>query len=254
MTVWLARLSPRRMPLQTPFLPLGRTIVLAALSSVLLSGCVGGVHRSLAAHDADGAVPKEQVTDYRLAQCDTLWRMDSREAMDNALYWLRAIDCAGRLTPVQAREAVQQQRGDSWESVFKQTILLDEAGMAPAERRQVIASLGRYRLDFPAALRPLMQTWHERQTLLLALTEERLRYQRLQESSDKQLDTLRTQQTQLQYQLDVTTRKLENLTDIERQLSQRKQMSGDLPDGDAGHRFEAQHGASSSDAKGDSAP
>ena len=34
----------------------------------------------------------------------------------------------------------------------------------------------------------------------------------------------------VQFQLDDTTRKLENLTDIERQLSSRKQISGEMPD------------------------
>lgn len=81
-----------------------------------------------------------------------------------------------------------------------------------------------------------MQTWRDRQTLFLALSDERLRYKRLQESSDKQLDTLRVQQSHLQYQLETTTQKLENLTDIERQLSSRKSLSGEIPDNDAERR------------------
>lgn len=49
-----------------------------------------------------------------------------------------------------------------------------------------------------------------------------MRYSKLQQASDSDLDTLRQQQQHLQSQLDLTTRKLENLTDIERQLSTRK--------------------------------
>jgi hypothetical protein len=44
-----------------------------------------------------------------------------------------------------------------------------------------------------------------------------------------ELDTLRQQQ-QFAQQLDTTTRKLENLTDIERQLSSRKPAGNYLPD------------------------
>ena len=58
--------------------------------------------------------------------------------------------------------------------------------------------------------------------LQLSLAEGRQRYSKLQETSDAQLDALRVQQQQLQAELDLTTRKLQNLTDIERQLSTRK--------------------------------
>ncbi|AIK15046.1 two-component system QseEF-associated lipoprotein QseG [Pectobacterium atrosepticum] len=208
----------------------------AVSSPLVLAACNSHVNSGTALLETEVTPPKEQVADFRIAQCEHLWQIDDRESMNNALYWLRAMDCAGRLTQFQAREEAGQVAGDGWDSVFKQGILLDNAGITQAERRQVLAQINLYRLAFPAALRPLMQTWRDRQTLFLALSDERLRYKRLQESSDKQLDTLRVQQSHLQYQLETTTQKLENLTDIERQLSSRKQLSGDMPDNDAERR------------------
>nr|WP_239458472.1 two-component system QseEF-associated lipoprotein QseG [Pectobacterium brasiliense] len=224
-------------------------------SPLILAACNSNVHNGIALLETDATPPKEQVADFRIAQCEHLWQIDDRESMNNALYWLRAMDCAGRLTQFQAREEAGQVAGDSWDSVFKQGILLDNAGITQVERRQVLEQINLYRLAFPAALRPLMQTWRDRQTLFLALSDERLRYKRLQESSDKQLDALRVQQSHLQYQLETTTQKLENLTDIERQLSSRKQLSGEMPDNDGDRRGSsgANSGSTNKDASRNSA-
>lgn len=206
------------------------------LSPLVLTACTSHVNNGAVLLETEATPPKEQVADFRIAQCEHLWQIDDRESMNNALYWLRAMDCAGRLTQSQAREEAGLVAGESWDSAFKQGILLDNAGITQIERRQALEQINLYRLAFPAALRPLMQTWRDRQTLFLALSDERLRYKRLQESSDKLLDALRVQQNHLQYQLEMTTKKLENLTDIERQLSSRKQLSGEMPDNDSDHR------------------
>ncbi|MDF3009201.1 MAG: qseG [Enterobacter kobei] len=71
--------------------------------------------------------------------------------------------------------------------------------------------------------------WREGQALQLQLSEERYRYSKLQQSADGELDTLRQQQQYLREQLETTSRKLENLTDIERRLSTRKPAGNDLP-------------------------
>ncbi|MFT8211002.1 MAG: hypothetical protein ACMZI0_11210 [Symbiopectobacterium sp.] len=54
----------------------------------LLAGCVDSTHHRIAIRDVENVTPKEQVSDYRLAQCDSLWRTDDRDAVNNALYWL----------------------------------------------------------------------------------------------------------------------------------------------------------------------
>ncbi|MFC3396428.1 two-component system QseEF-associated lipoprotein QseG [Brenneria rubrifaciens] len=237
MNAWFARPCPQRVLSDVSLNRVLKAVVM--FFPILLTACNSHVNGNLLSWNAESPSPKERVTNYRIAQCDHLWQVDDPEAMDNALYWLRAMDCAGRLTQVQAREEAQRLEGESWAHAFKQGILLDNSGITQSERRQMLKQINVYRLDFPAALRPLVQTWRDRQTLLLALSDEHLRYKRLQESSDRQLDALRTQQRHLQYQLETTARKLENLTDIERQLSSRKQLSGELPENDVDHRANA---------------
>ncbi|MCL2892694.1 two-component system QseEF-associated lipoprotein QseG [Brenneria tiliae] len=238
MNEWFARPFPRRILPAVLDVSVSRVLkaVVMLLPVAVLAGCISNVSSYVSSQDTENSPPKEQVTDYRIAQCGYLWRVDDREAMNNALYWLRAMDCAGRLPQYQARKEAQRLETDSWDNAFKRGILLDNAGITQAERRQMLEQINVHRLAFPAALRPLIQTWRDRQTLFLALSDERLRYKRLQESSDKQLDTLRIQQNHLQYQLETTRKKLENLTDIERQLSSRKQLSGELPESDADRR------------------
>lgn len=88
----------------------------------------------------------------------------------------------------------------------------------PVERRANVTRLDTFVVNLPVQIRPVYQLWREGQTLQLQLSEERSRYSKLQQSTDSELDTLRQQQQHLRTQLDTTTRKLENLTDIERQL------------------------------------
>lgn len=212
---------------------------LSLLTLLLLTACKSMPGSFLTSGETAQFTPKEQVADYRVAQCEYLWQVDDRQAMSNALYWLRAMDCAGRLTAQQAREEARQVAGSGWDSAFKQGILLDNGDLSPLERQRMLEKISLFRLDFPDALRPLVQTWRDRQMLLLSLSDERLRNKRLQESNDKQLETLQTEKTHLQYQLDITRRKLENLTDIERRLSTRKQLSGEMPDSESYHRNNA---------------
>ena len=100
----------------------------------------------------------------------------------------------------------------------------------PYERRQLVARIEALSTEIPAQVRPLYQLWRDGQALQLQLAEERQRYSKLQQSSDSELDTLRQQPHVLQQQLELTTRKLENLTDIERQLSTRKPAGNFSPD------------------------
>lgn len=108
--------------------------------------------------------------------------------------------------------------------------MLADAKITPYERRQLVARIEALSTEIPAQVRPLYQLWRDGQALQLQLAEERQRYSKLQQSSDSELDTLRQQHHVLQQQLELTTRKLENLTDIERQLSTRKPTGNFSPD------------------------
>lgn len=236
MNMWSIRAlfqSTKSLPRDTQHAPLGkRSLSFGAsvlLAPLLLAGCTDRAVSGDRAWAVQAVLPDSKVIDYRTAQCETIWYIDSSDALENGLYWLRTMDCADRLGAVQARALAKTLEPVGWSMTFKQGILLGGAEPSAAERRQIIERLNRARADFPGSLRPLLQLWREQQVLQIALMEEKARFQRLQDSTDSQIDALRESQSHLQYRLEDTTRKLENLTDIERQLSSRKQLQGDMP-------------------------
>ena len=200
------------------------------LAPLLLTGCTDSPTAGRFSQAVQMVIPETKIVDYRTLSCDVLWDLDDKETLENSLYWLRAMDCADRLGSTQARVLAKTLPGVTWSAAFKQGILMSSAEPSIAERRQVVERLNSYSQNFPGAVRPLIQLWREQQILRISLAEERTRYQRLQEESDAQIDRLRESQVRLQYNLLDTTRKLENLTDIERQLSSRKQMQNELPE------------------------
>jgi len=182
---------------------------------------------------SDQVVPDSKVIDFRIAPCETLWALDDSDALTNSLYWLRAMDCADRMSDAQARYQAQQIPATSWEQVFKQSILLAGADPDQQQRRALLAKVSEYRGQMPGSIRPLVQLWRERQNLQVVLGDEKARNARQQGMNEEKLQTMIAGQQVLENNLADTRRKLENLTDIERQLSSRKQIQGDLPDNDA---------------------
>ncbi|BEM39382.1 membrane protein [Serratia marcescens] len=257
MYTWSKRLrlsQTERSPRATHRAPLGKRPIswLGAVffMPLLLAGCVDRAVSGGLNSQQQEAIPDTKVIDYRTAACDTLWQLDDKDALDNALYWLRAMDCADRIGSTQARALAKTVPGDSWSGVFKQSILLGSAQPTSGERRQMIDRINSYRMEFPGSLRPLTQLWRQQQMLQITLFDEKARYQHLQESSDSQIDSLRQSQARLQSQLQDTSRKLENLTDIERQLSSRKQLQGEIPDNGTGSQKGEAAGKNGAAAKG----
>ncbi|MFW5402325.1 two-component system QseEF-associated lipoprotein QseG [Yersinia sp. 1252 StPb PI] len=202
------------------------------LAPLLLTGCTDNPASSRFSQAVQLVIPETKIVDYRTLSCDVLWDLDDKETLENSLYWLRAMDCAERMGSTQARALAKSLPVVAWPSAFKQGILVSSAEPTMAERRQVVERLNSYSQSVPGAVRPLIQLWREQQVLRISLAEERIRYQRLQDESDTQIDRLRESQVRLQYNLLDTTRKLENLTDIERQLSSRKQLQNEIPETD----------------------
>ncbi|MGP2666709.1 two-component system QseEF-associated lipoprotein QseG [Serratia nevei] len=257
MYTWSKRLrlaQTERSPRATHRAPLGKRPIswLGAVffMPLLLAGCVDRAVSGGLNPQQQESIPDTKVIDYRTAACDTLWQLDDKDALANSLYWLRAMDCADRIGSTQARALAKTVPGDSWSGVFKQSILLGSAQPTSGERRQIIDRINSYRMEFPGSLRPLTQLWRQQQLLQITLFDEKARYQHLQESSDSQIDSLRQSQVRLQSQLQDTSRKLENLTDIERQLSSRKQLQGEIPDNSAGSQKGEAAGKNGAAAKG----
>lgn len=209
---------------------LPRRLWLAGLPCLALLGCVQSHNKPAIDTPAEEKIPVYQLADYLSTECSDIWALQGKSTETNPLYWLRAMDCADRLMPAQSRQQARQYDDGNWQNTFKQGILLADAKITPYERRQLVARIDALSTEIPAQVRPLYQLWRDGQALQLQLAEERQRYSKLQQSSDSELDTLRQQHHVLQQQLELTTRKLENLTDIERQLSTRKPAGNFSPD------------------------
>ncbi|MGX5100778.1 two-component system QseEF-associated lipoprotein QseG [Enterobacter cloacae] len=215
-----------------------------SLPCLVLVGCVSHVPQSAISDKQEDKWPDNQLADFLSTRCDDIWNLSGHDVENNPLFWLRGIDCAQRLAPVDARSKAALLDDDTWQDAFKRGILLADAKITPVERRANLTRLDTFVVNLPVQVRPVYQLWRDGQTLQLQLSEERSRYSKLQQSTDSELDTLRQQQQHLRTQLDTTTRKLENLTDIERQLSSRKYQPGSssaAPDSDTQKQEDVKH-------------
>ncbi|WP_263070375.1 two-component system QseEF-associated lipoprotein QseG [Enterobacter huaxiensis] len=215
-----------------------------SLPGLLLAGCVSHPPQSAISDKQEDKWPENQLADFLSTRCEDIWHLSGHDVESNPLFWLRGIDCAQRLAPVEARAQAAMLADNTWQDAFKRGIVLADAKITPVERRANITRLDTFVMNIPTQVRPVYQLWRDGQTLQLQLSEERSRYSRLQQSTDSELDTLRQQQDSLRTQLDTTTRKLENLTDIERQLSSRKYQPGSssaVPDSDTQKQEDVKH-------------
>lgn len=204
------------------------------LPALLLAGCVTHAPTSAISDKKEATWPENQLADFLTTRCDDIWNLSGHDVESNPLFWLRGMDCSKRLSPATARAQAAMWDDETWQAVFKRAILMADAKITPVERRNNTSRLDALAASIPGQVRPVYQLWRDGQVQQLQLAEERSRYSKLQQSSDAELDTLRQQQEHLRAQLDTTTRKLENLTDIERQLSTRKPAGNYLPDGSKG--------------------
>ncbi|MEX5384594.1 two-component system QseEF-associated lipoprotein QseG [Cronobacter muytjensii] len=207
-----------------------RRLACSALLPCLLAGCVQSPVSSNIKQHRDPKLPEQQLADFLFTDCSGIWQLSGQSVESNPLFWLRGMDCAERLAPAEARAQARSFPDETWQHAFRRGILLANARITPAERRNYLTTLSATAGEIPAHVRPLYEAWRDGQAAQLALSEERGRYSKLQQSADSELDALREQQRHLRSQLELTTRKLENLTDIERQLSTRKSAGGYIQD------------------------
>ena len=192
------------------------------LFPLVLSGCTPKSFTETQEPEQETPVVKQKTIDYRWAECKTLSSFYD-EGINNALYWLRVIECTNRIMTTEAQRQASSVVVTGWDDAFYKSILLERAGMTIADRRTQLVLLESYKLQFPSSMRVLLSTWIENQTLILSLAEEKNRYRRLTTETDNRMDALRKENNVLQHELSITLKKLESLTQIERQLSNRKQ-------------------------------
>ena len=94
---------------------LGRDVI-AALTKEIGASAEGAAAPGQAQH---------QVADFVAVDCADIWAHSSDASDKNPLYWLRGIDCADRLAPVQARAEAKRHTDDSWQDAFRRGILLE---------------------------------------------------------------------------------------------------------------------------------
>lgn len=198
---------------------------------LLMSGCARHQNHP-PFQPIEDVIPDSKVVDFRMAPCETLWTLDDNATLSNSLYWLRAMDCSDRMSSAQANYQAALISASGWANIFKQSILA--AGSEPdlTQRQALLNNVNASRAQMPGEIRPLVQVWRERQSLQVALEDEKMRNARQQAANEAQLAEMSNQQKTLQASLEDTRRKLQNLTDIERQLSSRKQLQSELPDGE----------------------
>ena len=195
---------------------------------LLLAGCASSPSSRHAASGNNEVLPEQQVADFFSTDCADIWSLRSESAQRNPLYWLRSMDCASRLSPPEARGEAGRHPQANWQDAFRRGILLANARITPPERRGIVSQADAFSGEIPAHVRPLYQLWRDGQIMRLRQAEARMRYSQLQQSTDAELDEMRKQQQLLHSELEQTTRKLQNLTDIERQLSSRKPAGSSL--------------------------
>lgn len=199
-----------------------RVYLLPILFPFVLSGCVAKSLSETLNPEPEPPVVKQKTIDYRWAECKTLSAFYD-EGLNNALYWLRTIECTNRIMTTEAQRQATSVVVTGWDDAFYKSILLERAGMTTAERRTQLILLESYKLQFPSSMRALLSIWIENQTLILSLAEEKNRYRRFSTETENRIELLKKENAALEHELKITLKKLENLTQIERQLSSRKQ-------------------------------
>lgn len=199
------------------------------LAPLLLAGCHSGGSARDTRPDAVALTPSGTPPAPLASVCHTIWQTDLDEDVGQPEYWLHAMECANRMTPLQARAEAGHHQQASWHESFRQSILLNVAGISVAERRRAYQQLLDYRAQFPGAIYPLFKLWRQQQALRLILADERGRNQRQLEANAAEIAILQEQLRHQQRLLELTSRKLENLTDIERRLSSRKAAPAEFP-------------------------
>ncbi len=196
--------------------------LLSGIACLTLAGCSAGFSPHTAEGTAAPGQAQHQVADFVAVDCADIWAHSS-DASDK----IPSTGCGALTVPIASRRRRRGRRRNAipttagrTRSVAASCLLMLKLPLR--ERRDLVARLDTFSPQIAVQVRPLYQLWRDGQTRQLQLVEERARYAKLQQSSDSELETLRQQELALREQLELTTRKLENLTDIERQLSSRK--------------------------------
>lgn len=102
------------------------------LPCLFLAGCVSHAPQSAISGKQEDKWPDNQLADFLSTRCDDIWNLSGHDVENNPLFWLRGIDCAQRLAPVDARSKAAMLDDDTWQDAFKRGILLADAKITPS--------------------------------------------------------------------------------------------------------------------------
>lgn len=196
--------------------------------SVLLMGALS-INSAFAEQPPTNTSPRvSQINNFITIPCEQIWFAEDDSQLDNQTYWLRTIDCAARLSASNARIIAKDFSQSNWSNSLKRVILIEAAGPSSTERKRSIELLNRYRAEFPTTLRPLLQILRRQQELELIVLDEAERYKRLEQFSNTEIAALKEERDRINLQFEETQQKLENIADIERQISARRQQQNQI--------------------------
>lgn len=184
-----------------------RTILLCAALTmpVLLSGCANGFLSGKPAFNPN------RVIDYATFDCTALWQTVVPKDVNNTAYWLSLMECVKQLslkeTQIQAASFV----GTDWVTLFKRSILLAHISGTEVEQRKLLTQLGKASNSAQQSVKQLVDLWNKKQQLQLSLQAEKVKYQRLKDTSETHIKELTDE-------LGSVKVKLQSLTDIETEM------------------------------------
>lgn len=195
---------------------------LAWFSVNMLAGCQQMDASSRFARDKGGL--EATASNDHIMDCQQVWQEGNVVILHRTNYWLRAMTCAGQLDPQHARiQADNLSVTTDWSYRLMRDILLLKSTRSLIGQQRILAQFVRHQTQSPTVLHPLLQLWHDNQVNRIGWLAEQQRTQQLESSLDYQHE----EQRRLQSRLGITTQKLENLTEIERQLSTRKPINSE---------------------------
>ena len=83
------------------------------LPCLFLAGCVSHAPQSAISGKQEDKWPDNQLADFLSTRCDDIWNLSGHDVENNPLFWLRGIDCAQRLAPVDARSKAAMRDDDT---------------------------------------------------------------------------------------------------------------------------------------------
>ena len=128
-----------------------------SLPCLVLAGCVSHAPQSAISGKQEDKWPDNQLADFLSTRCDDIWNLSGHDVENNPLFWLRGIDCAQRLAPVDARSKAAMLDEDTWQDAFKRGILLADAKITPVERRANVTRLVKAAHDAVKAADPTLR-------------------------------------------------------------------------------------------------